>query len=322
MAGRVLVVGSVNIDLVVTAERLPAAGETVSGGRFARHQGGKGGNQAVAAARLGARVAFVGAVGGDAFGHDARAALGAEGIDTHELRTLPAEATGVALIVVATGGDNLIAVASGANLAVEVPAVREALQHLAPEAGDVVLVGHEIPTAAAREALTAARERGATTIFNPAPAEGLDRATLGLASVITPNGHELSVLVAADARRAGHYRPPADTLAAARSLIERSSEGEGLAAILVSLGAAGALLVRRDAAPLEIAAPTTAAVDTVGAGDALNGALAAALVAGRTLEDAAHEAVVAASLSTVRAGAREGMPTRAELDAALRKGAG
>jgi ribokinase len=318
MAGRVIVVGSVNVDLVVTADRLPARGETVTGGQFARHQGGKGGNQAVAAARLGARVAFVGAIGGDAFGEEARAALEAEGIDTRELRTLPAEATGVAVIVVAAGGDNLIAVAPGANAAVATPTVREALERLAPEAGDVVLVGHEIPTVAAREALTAAGQRGATTLFNPAPAEGLDRATLGLASLITPNRHELEVLVAADARRAGSYLAPADTLAAAQSFIDRSSEGEGLAAILVSLGAAGALLVRRDADPLEIAAPTTSALDTVGAGDALNGALAAALASGRTLEDAAREAVVAASLSTVRAGAREGMPTRAELDAALR----
>ena len=322
MAGRVIVVGSVNVDLVITAERLPAAGETVSGGQFGRHQGGKGGNQAVAAARLGAPVAFVGAVGGDAFGDEARAALEAEGIETRELRTLPAEATGIALIVVAAGGDNLIAVASGANALVEVGAVREALERLAPAAGDVVLVGHEIPTAAAREALTAAGKRGATTLFNPAPAEGLDRATLGLASLITPNLQELAVLVNADTRRTGGYRPAGDVLAAARSLIERSSEGDGPAAILVSLGAGGALLVRRDADPLEIAAPTTSAVDTVGAGDALNGALAAALASGRTLEDAAREAVVAASLSTVRAGAREGMPTRAELDAALRQAAG
>jgi len=301
----------------VTASRLPAAGETVSGGRFARHQGGKGGNQAVAAARLGARVAFVGAVGGDAFGDEARTALEAEGVDTRELRRLPAEATGVAIIIVAAGGENVIAVALGANATVTAAAVRKALERLAPGAGDVVLVGHEIPTAAGREALLVGGERGATTIFNPAPAEGLDRATLGLASVITPNHQELAALVAADTRRAGGYRAPADTRTAARSLTERNSEGKGLAAILVSLGAAGALLVRRDVDPLEIPAPETAAVDSVGAGDALNGALAAALAAGRSLDDAAREAVVAASLSTVRAGAREGMPTREELDAAL-----
>ena len=315
--GRVIVVGSVNVDLVITAERLPAPGETVTGGRYSRHNGGKGGNQAVAAARLGAPVAFIGAVGGDAFGAEARVALESEGIDTSELRTLPAEPTGVAIIIVGGTGDNLIAAASGANAAVAPSTVREALERLSPGPGDVVLVGHEIPTAAAREALRAAGERDATTIFNPAPADGLDRGTLGLAALITPNRQELASLVAADSRRAGSYRAPADALAAARSLIERGAEGEGVAAILVSLGAGGALLVRADAEPLEIHALHTAVVDTVGAGDALNGALAAALAAGRNLEDAAREAVVAASLSTARAGAREGMPTRAELDVAL-----
>jgi ribokinase len=317
MGGRVIVVGSLNVDLVVTADRLPAAGETVSGGRYARHHGGKGGNQAVAAARLGARVAFVGAVGDDAFGLEARAALEADGVDTSELRTMPDQPTGVALIVVATGGDNLIAVASGANAALDAAQVRDALGRLAPGAGDVVLVGHEVPTAAAREALRVARERGATTIFNPAPATGLDRATLALAAVATPNRQELSTLVAADAARAGGYRSANDTAAAARSLIEPSAEGAGPPAMLVSLGPAGALLVRRDAPPVEIPAARTTAVDTVGAGDAMNGALAAALAAGASLEDAAREAVLAASLSTGRAGAREGMPTRAQLDAAL-----
>jgi ribokinase len=318
MVGRVIVVGSLNVDLVVTADRLPAPGETVTGGRFDRHQGGKGGNQAVAAARLGASVAFVGAVGGDAFGADASSALTDEGVETSELRTLPAEATGVAMILVAAAGDNLIAVASGANALVTATDVRDALERLAPGPGDVVLVGHEIPTAAGREALVIAAARGSTSIFNPAPADGLDRATLGLATVITPNRGELATLVELDARRAGRYRSAADIAAAARSLTEPSSEGEGPAAILVSLGPAGALLVRRHAPPLEIPAPEVQVADTVGAGDALNGALAALLAAGRSLEDAAREAVIAASLSTARAGAREGMPTRPELDAALR----
>jgi ribokinase len=316
MGGRVIVVGSVNVDLVVTADRLPAPGETVTGGRFDRHHGGKGGNQAVAAARLGASAAFVGAVGGDAFGAEAKAALEAEGIDTSQVRTIPTEATGVAVIVVG-GGENLIAVASGANASLDPTFVRAAIVRLAPRRGDVVLVGHEIPTVAVREALLAATESGATTVFNPAPAAGLDRHTLSLATVVTPNRGELAQLVAVDSARAGRYRSASNIADAARSLIEPSSEGDGPAAILVSLGPAGALLVRRDGPPLEIPARNVASVDTVGAGDALNGALAALLAAGRTLEDAAREAVIAASLSTARAGAREGMPTRRELDAAL-----
>src|SRR5829696_6278337 len=130
MSGRVIVVGSVNIDLVVTAPRLPSAGETVTGGRFARHQGGKGGNQAVAAARLGVSTAFVGAVGDDDLGGDASAALKRDGIDVSELATLAGESTGVAVIVVGPDGENLIAVASGANDALDPVAAREALARL------------------------------------------------------------------------------------------------------------------------------------------------------------------------------------------------
>jgi ribokinase len=312
----VIVVGSVNVDLVVVTDRLPAAGETVTGGMFARHQGGKGGNQAVAASRLGAAVWLVGATGDDAFGSEARAALEAERVDTTHLATA-ATPTGVALIVVARG-DNLIAVAPGANRSVTAEAVHSALEALAPKAGDVILVSHEIPTAAATEALRLARSAGATVILNPAPADGLDRATLALADVITPNRAEVAALANADAKRAGRYRAPLDGVAAARSLIAPSPEGEGPRAILVSLGSAGAVLVRPGQRDVEIPAPRLQALDSTGAGDALNGALAAALADGKALEAAAREAVAAASLSVSRAGAREGMPTRAELDAQLR----
>jgi ribokinase len=314
--GRVIVIGSVNVDLVVVTDRLPGAGETVTGGTFARHHGGKGGNQAVAASRLGAATSFVGATGDDAFGAEARAALQAENVDTTHLGTA-AMPTGVALIVVARG-ENIIAVASGANRSVTAEAVRSALESLAAKPGDVVLVSHEIPTAAATEALRFARSAGATTILNPAPADGLDRATLALADVITPNRAEVAALANADAKRAGRYRVPLDGIAAARSLIEASPEGQGPRAILVSLGAGGAVLVRPGKPDVEIAAPQLPAVDSTGAGDTLNGALGAALAGGKELEVAAREAVIAASLSVSRAGAREGMPTRTELEAVLR----
>jgi ribokinase len=313
---RVIVVGSVNIDLVVAADRLPAAGETVTGGAFARHHGGKGGNQAVAASRLGAAVSLIGAVGDDAFGADARAALEADGVDTTHLATATTP-TGVALIVVARG-DNIIAVAPGANQRVTAEAVHSALESLAVTAGDVVLVSHEIPTTAAAKALRSARSAGAAAILNPAPADGLDRAVLALADVITPNRAEVAALANADAKRAGRYRAPLDGVTAARSLVAASPEGEGPAAILVSLGAAGAVLVRAGHPDVEIAAPRLDAVDSTGAGDALNGALAAALADGKQLELAAREAVAAASLSVTRAGAREGMPAREELEAQLR----
>ena len=303
MTGRVIVVSSVNVDLVVAVERLPAPGETVVGGRFERHHGGKGGNQAVAAARLGASTAFVGAIGNDAFGRDARDALAADGIDLRGLVCLDGEATGVALILVDAHGENSIAVAGGSNVALEPEHVREALATLQPRAGDIVLVGHEIPTAVAHEALRIGRESGATTILNPAPAGGLEASTLALADIVTPNRGELAIL-------AGVVGLPADATPAdaARALLDEL----GLRAVLVSLGADGALLVEAGGAST-IPAPQVAVVDSTGAGDALNGALAAGLADGLALGDAAARAVRAASLATTLAGAREGMPTIDEL---------
>jgi ribokinase len=319
VTGRVIVVGSVNIDLVATVERLPAAGETVTGGRFGRHHGGKGGNQAVAAARLGAPTVFIGAVGGDDLGADAPAALAAEGVDVGLLRTIAGEPTGVALILVDARGENLIAVASGANAAVTAEMIEDAFASLVPGVRDVVLVGHEVPTAAARAALAAGRAAGATTVLNPAPATGLDRSVFGLADVVVPNRTELGQLLATEARRIGRPTAGADRPdVGARTLLEPNAEGEGVgSAVLVTLGAGGAVLVRRGAEPLDIAPPRVAAVDTVGAGDALCGALAAALASGATLEEAARRAVVAGSLATTRPGARGGMPTLAELERAL-----
>lgn len=286
--GRVIVVGSVNVDLTVTTDRLPGPGETVTGGTLAQHDGGKGGNQAVAAARLGATTLFVGAVGDDAFGERARRALVADRVDVESISVLPGQATGVAFILVDAAGENLIAVASGTNMDVTPALAVEAMERIVVGAGDVVLVCHEIPTATVRAALETARDRGALAILNPAPADGLDRATLAAADILTPNEGELAIL-----REVG--LPEGVTL-------------------LVSLGAAGARL-EHDGRTTAIAALAVTPVDTVGAGDTLNGALAAGLAAGLDIEAAATRAVAAASLSVTRAGARGGMPTSAELDA-------
>lgn len=309
--GRVIVVGSVNVDLVVTSDRLPAPGETVIGGRFSQHHGGKGGNQAVAAARLGADVRFVGAVGDDPFGTQARAALAAEGVDLAELRTLPDEATGVALILVDGRGENSISVASGANAAVTPAQVEAAFAAIGPGPGDVVLVGHEVPTGSAQAALTLGRAAGATTILNPAPATGLSTATLAGADIVTPNDGELAVLRGA----LGGTVESSDGAAGTDIVAVLLAAGAGRA-YLVSLGAAGARLTSPDGT-IAIPALRVEAVDTVGAGDTLNGALASGLAAGLDLETAARRAVAAASLAVTRAGAREGMPTAAELEAVL-----
>ncbi len=303
MSGRVIVVGSVNVDLVVWSARLPAPGETVSGGRFEQHDGGKGGNQATAAARLGASVLLLGAVGADSFGAQARSALAAAGVDVSGLATNPTEATGIALILVDAAGENVISVASGANLALEPDAIEAELARLGSLVGDVVLVSNELVPSTAAAALRCARAAGARTIFNPAPAVGIDVSLLEFVDLLTPNRGELAVL-------SGRTGSDFDAASAARTLPVRE-------AVIVTLGSAGALVVPRDGAPWPVPATVVEVVDTTGAGDAFNGALAAALAEGRSLEEAVRRAVAAGSLATTRPGAREGMPIPAELDVAL-----
>jgi ribokinase len=302
MSGRVIVVGSVNVDLVVRSARLPAPGETITGGTFEQHPGGKGGNQAVAAARLGASVRFLGAVGADSFGLEAQAALVKAGVDTSGLLTDPRAATGIALILVDGGGENVISVASGANAAFEAESLERELARLGSLAGDIVLVSNELAPATVVAALRAARAAGARTIFNPAPADGIEAPWLEFVDILTPNRGELGMLAGGDSG--------ADLVAAARSLAV-------LEAVIVTLGAEGAFVVPRDGPEWPVPAVAVQAVDTTGAGDAFNGALAASLAAGSSLPDAVRRAVAAGGLATTRVGAREGMPTTDELEAAL-----
>jgi ribokinase len=287
MRGHVILVGSINADLVVRAERLPGPGETVAGGEFSRHGGGKGANQAVAAARMGVRVTMVGAVGDDDLGEEALAALGTEGIDTAAVARLPGAATGVALIVVDARGENQIAVASGANAALD-PAAAEAAARAAGEG--VVLLSHEVPEAVV---LAGARAARGTIVLNPAPARALPDELCALGPVLTPNESEAAELTGRS-----------DPEQAARALAERTG-----APVLVTLGAQGVLLLE-DGAAERLPAPHVDAIDTTGAGDTFNGALAAGLAEGRDLRAAARLAVAAAALSTRAAGAREGMPRR------------
>ena len=285
----VIVVGSVNADLVVSVAELPRAGETVTGGTFARHGGGKGANQAVAAARAGASVAMVGAVGADDLGDEALRELAAEGIDVSAVARLDGVPTGVAAIVVDARGENFVAVASGANAEVVVSAI--------PPGDGVVLLGHEVPEAAVVAGIRAGREAGRRMLLNPAPARRLADDLEGV--LLTPNAHEARALTGEQ-----------DVEAAARALAAQTG-----APVLVTLGADGALLL--DGVVERLPAPVVEVVDTTGAGDAVNGALAAELAAGRPLREAARFAMVAAALSTRVAGARAGMPHRDEVLAAL-----
>jgi ribokinase len=292
-SGAVVVVGSVNADLVVTVRQLPRAGETVSGGTFARHGGGKGANQAVAAARAGARVAFVGAVGADDLGDEALRELEAEGIDVSAVQRLDDVPTGVAVIVVDERGENQIAVASGANAALTGEAVAAATRSLLTGEG-VVLLGHEVPPEAVAAGAAAARAAGWQTILNPAPARELIDDLEGV--ILTPNGDEARRLVGEP-----------DLADAARALRSRTN-----APVLITIGANGAVFEGEI-----VPAPPVNVVDTTGAGDTVNGALAACLAAGEPLRDAVAFALAAASLSTRSPGARAGMPRREDVLAAL-----
>lgn len=279
---QVVVVGSVNVDLVVALERLPGPGETVSGGTLARHGGGKGANQAVAAARAGARTALVAAVGDDDAGRESIAELRDAGIECAAIVTCAGVATGCALIAVDRAGNNQIAVAPGANrmLADFPPAVLKGPP-------GVLLVSFEAPddviAAAAREATV----RGWRVIVNPAPVRPLVPELVASRPIVVPNEHE--VLALADG---------ADPAEAARILHERWN-----APVIVTLGAAGALLIDEHGAA-RVPAPPVDAVDTTGAGDAFCGTLATRLAQGDALRAAVQAAVETASRSTLVPGAR------------------
>ncbi len=321
-------VGSVNVDLVVAAPSLPVPGQTVTGGDVMRYHGGKGGNEATAAARLGAAVTMIGAVGADDMGVAARSALELEGIDTRGLVTSD-RPTGVALIIVDRRAENVIAVAPGANGEVHARQVEAALRQLVPGPGDVVLACREIPADGVRAALDAGRRAGATTILNPAPADDLDGATIALADILTPNETELAILAGRNpgeapetaARRLLDGRGAADTHdAEVGALAAGDPAARRVPAFVVTLGAAGALVVEEGTAGVAVPAPAVHPVDTTGAGDTFNGALAAGLAGGLDLPEAVRRAVVAAALSTTRPGARGGMPTRVELERFLDDG--
>lgn len=296
--GPLVVLGAINVDLVVSGVGLPKPGETKIGGTFSRHHGGKGGNQAIAAARAGAPVVMLGAVGDDELGAAALDALDVEGVALDRVRRVPETATGVALIAVNRRGENQIVVAPGANAALG--DVSDELDAIGPS---VVLASCEIPYATVSSAVRWCRTHDDTAfLLNPAPAQPRLRNLLPGAAVVTPNAGEIRELSPGGK----------DVRATARGLAGRF---DGLA-IAVTLGEDGALLIQGERETL-IDAPIVEPVDTTGAGDCFNGVLAAARWAGLPLEDAVRRAVVAAALSVTVEGAREGMPTADRIDAAL-----
>ena len=292
---KIVVVGSSNTDLIVRAARLPGPGETVLGGDLATAAGGKGANQAVAAARLGADVAFVARVGQDMFGQGALEAFRREGLNTGYV-TRDAEApSGVALIVVGPDAQNLIAVAPGANSRLTPADVQAAQPAIA--AANVMLLQLEIPLETVLAAAQAGRAAGLTVILNPAPAQPLPDEVLAAVDLLTPNETEAALL-------AGASEPEA----AAAALLAR-----GVRTVIVTLGEAGALVA---AGPGDMArAPGfhVEAVDTTAAGDAFNGGLAVALARGELLRAAVRYAQAVAALSVTRLGAQPSLPRAAEV---------
>lgn len=296
----VVVVGSVNVDLIVRVARLPGPGETVLGGRFSEQDGGKGANQASAAGRVGAAVAMVAAVGRDAYGGRALDTLAADGVDVSACLRLDDASTGIALIVVDDAAENQIAVASGANARLDGAMVRTALEELDPQPGSVMLLGFEVGDEAVVAGAAVASQRGMEVILNPAPARDIPAVVLAARPILTPNAVE-----------AGWLAGDADVARAAATLATRSG-----APVVISRGADGVLL--HDAGTVEfLPAMSVEPVDTTGAGDALNGILAAELARGASLRDALRWAMAGAALQVTSPGARAGLPTRPAIAALL-----
>ena len=305
---RVVVLGAINVDLVVAAPRLPGPGETVVGPDVERHGGGKGANAAVAAARAGARVTLVGAVGGDDTGAAALAELRADGVGTERVATIEERSTGMALIVVDPSAENQIAVGAGANASLSTAHVEAALGAVLAHAA-CVLVSTEIPDDAVSAAVHAAVAGGVPCVLNPAPVRSATASLVGVGALLTPNASELVDLALASGVDG------ASTEERAVALARRNG-----APVVVTLGGDGALVASPDGTAEHRPAVPAEAVDTTGAGDTFNGVLAARLAAGDTLGDAVDWALWAGSLSVRHLGARGGMPSWDELLAARAEG--
>jgi ribokinase len=298
----VVCVASWNVDLVVRVPRPVATGETLLASEFGIGPGGKGSNAAVAAARQGARVALIARIGSDDHGRMGQELWRAEGIATDLVEVAEGEASGVAHIRVYPDGDNSIAVFQGANAGLggrHALAGRKTL-----EACRVVMASCEVPLSAVTEAFRIAKETGAMTILNPAPARPLTADMLKLADVLTPNESELPVIAA--------LRAGSSVGEGAQALLAR-----GATAVIVTRGAAGCALYRAGSAPERINGWPMTVADTIGAGDTFTGALAAAIARGLSLSEAARWANAAAALSVTRHGAIGGMPTHDEVRSLL-----
>ena len=312
MNKRIVVLGSLNVDLVVTVQRFPVAGETVHGERFDTFLGGKGGNQAAAAARLGGEPLVLARVGNDGYGRMYRDSLTAAGADTSRIETVDLESTGTALIEVERSGQNRIVIVAGANGSWSSEAVEAVTESLGP--GDTLLLQLEIPRQAVWRAVEIAAQRGADVILDPAPApssaaDAIPDAIYPLLCWITPNESEAAALTGVDTGS------ESGCIEAAQQLRAR-----GVKQVALKAGAAGVWLALSEPGTRDVTLVpgfTVPVVDTTAAGDAFNGGLAVAIARGDAPEDAVRFANAVAALSVTALGAQTGMPTLEAVQAQL-----
>lgn len=298
--GKIAVIGSSNTDLVVNTPHFPAPGETILGGQFLMNPGGKGANQAVAAARLGGRVAFIGKAGDDYFGRETRKNLAKEGIDVAGLTTDTDAPSGIAQITVNEQGENKIIVAPGANMNLQ-PDDLDRASDIFDDAA-ILLIQLEIPLKTVLHAARNGFKSGKIVILNPAPASDLPAELFPNLTLITPNEHEAGQLSGQT------VNDPTSALKAAKILLKKAVKN-----VIITMGKKGAFLYTGRTEQI-IPAPEVQPVDTTAAGDCFNGALAVALARGENLADAARFAVKAASLSVKRPGAQNSLPFLSEVD--------
>jgi ribokinase len=299
MKSKIYVIGSSNTDMVIKSVKLPAPGETVIGGVFLMNAGGKGANQAVASAKLGAEVIFVSKVGNDIFGKQAVEGFKNIGINTDFVFTDSENPSGVALILVDGHGENSISVASGANGNLQISEVQQAIDKV--QAGDIVLLQLEIPLQTVTETIKKCSEKGAKVILNPAPAQKLDESYFKYLSMITPNETEAEILT-------GIKVTDLDTAKLAANDFHR----KGISEVIITMGSKGAFYSNKDKQVL-IPSPKVSAIDSTAAGDVFNGALCVAISEGQAIEEAIVFACKAASISVTRMGAQASAPTRDEI---------
>jgi ribokinase len=307
MQAKVVIVGSLNMDLVTRAPRLPRAGETLAGQSFVTVPGGKGANQAVAAARLGASVAMIGCVGDDAYGEQLRAALLAEGVDCQAVTRVSGESTGVALIVVDDSSQNAIVIVAGGNGHVTASVV-DSFDALLCQA-EVIICQLEVPLDTVGHVLKRGHELGKTVILNPAPASGpLPPQWFAWIDYLIPNESEAAALTGL----------PVDSVASADAAAS-ALLAAGVSKVIVTLGEQGALFASKSRSE-HFPAPKVQPIDTTAAGDTFVGGFAAALADGKSESDAIRFGQVAAALSVTRSGAQPSIPTFAEVQACAAQG--